>query len=74
LPGPAGNRRAKTVLQSLKRGDTFGGREILNEELHSHVVTAASNCTLLTVSRQDFSRALTPYFRGKQEQVLAFLR
>jgi hypothetical protein len=62
------------VLQSLKRGDTFGGREILNQEVHSHVVTAASNCTLLSVSQADFSRGLTPYFRDKQEQVLGFLR
>ncbi len=62
------------MLQALKRGDAFGGREMLNGEAHSHVVTAASNCTLLTVGRADFMRCLTPYFLEQRERAFAFVR
>jgi hypothetical protein len=62
------------VLQGLKRGDTFGGREILNGGVHGAVVTAASNCTLLTVGRADFMRCLTPYFLERREQAFGFVR
>ena len=46
---PVGRRWERTVIDLLKKGQSFGDQAILNGELRSECVTAASNVSMLTV-------------------------
>ncbi|KAG2491878.1 hypothetical protein HYH03_009830 [Edaphochlamys debaryana] len=62
---PPGNRRDKTLIATLKKGQSFGEMAILNDEPRAEVATPTSNCTFLTFQRADLLACFGSYFRGK---------
>ena len=70
---PPGHRRDKTVIDVLKKGQSFGDHAILNGELRTECVTASSNCSMLTVDRAAFLESFGPYFAQKIKEAVGFL-
>ena len=71
---PTGHQRERTVIDVLKKGQSFGDHAILNGELRSECVTASSNCSMLTVDRDAFMVTFGPYFTQKLREAVDFLR
>ncbi|GIL52647.1 hypothetical protein Vafri_8452, partial [Volvox africanus] len=62
---PPGNRREKTLIATLKKGQSFGEMAILNDEPRAEVATPTSNCTFLTFHRADLLSCFGPFFRDR---------
>ncbi|PNW72285.1 hypothetical protein CHLRE_16g674550v5 [Chlamydomonas reinhardtii] len=62
---PPGNRREKTLIATLKKGQSFGEMAILNDEPRAEVATPTSNCTFLTFQRSDLLAIFGAYFRER---------
>ncbi|KXZ55557.1 hypothetical protein GPECTOR_2g1106 [Gonium pectorale] len=62
---PPGNRREKTLIATLKKGQSFGEMAILNDEPRAEVATPTSNCTFLTFGRADLLSTFGPFFRER---------
>ncbi|KAG2434112.1 hypothetical protein HXX76_007839 [Chlamydomonas incerta] len=62
---PPGNRREKTLIATLKKGQSFGEMAILNDEPRAEVATPTSNCTFLTFQRGDLLSIFGAYFRDR---------
>ncbi|GFR48778.1 hypothetical protein Agub_g10726, partial [Astrephomene gubernaculifera] len=69
---PSGNRREKTLIATLKKGQSFGEMAILNDEPRAEVATPTSNCTFLTFHRHDLLSTFGPYFRERLLAAEAF--
>eukprot|EP00195_Chlamydomonas_chlamydogama_P007490 CAMPEP_0202906884 /NCGR_PEP_ID=MMETSP1392-20130828/40599_1 /ASSEMBLY_ACC=CAM_ASM_000868 /TAXON_ID=225041 /ORGANISM="Chlamydomonas chlamydogama, Strain SAG 11-48b" /LENGTH=944 /DNA_ID=CAMNT_0049595565 /DNA_START=401 /DNA_END=3235 /DNA_ORIENTATION=+ len=71
---PPGNMREKTLIATLKKGQSFGDQAILNNEVRSDCVTPTNNCTFLTVDRHAFMDIFGGYFNEKLKQAQEFFR
>ncbi|KAJ9513476.1 hypothetical protein QJQ45_006029 [Haematococcus lacustris] len=68
------NTRQRTVLASLKRGQSFGEHAILNSEPRSECVVPTSSCTFLTVEQDAFLTIFGAFFQEKLAQAQAFFK
>jgi len=69
---PPGQWRQKTVIATLRKGQSFGDRGILNNEPRMQCVTASGNCTFLTVERDKFEEIFGSYFQARLQQAHDF--
>jgi|LauGreDrversion4_1035100.scaffolds.fasta_scaffold547177_2 CRP-like cAMP-binding protein len=68
-----GHLRDRTIIEVLKKGQSFGDQDILNSEMRAMCVTASSNCTLLAVGRNAFMEAFEPHLTQKLTEAVDFL-
>lgn len=68
------DRKEKSVIANLKKGNAFGDTAILNNKPRNATCIAVSNCTVLTVERDEFLAILGPFFFGQKREIVAFLK